>query len=368
MGFEPRYTITSRVARGLMRIEAARQAVAALPLNERVLAGLRRSARLVSTHYSTQIEGNRLTRAQVERVLVQGDRIAQRERDEKEVKGYYAALDYAESYAAGHETLTETFIRKLHAMVMGGGKARCKPTPYRDGQNVIRDSGSGRIVYMPPEAGDVPALMKEIAAWVNLHAADVPVPVVAAVAHYQFATIHPYYDGNGRVARLLTNTVLHQHGYGLRGIYNLEEYYARNLGDYYAALDVGQGHNYYMGRAAADISGWVEYFIAGVAESFEAVREKMRQSAPAGDRSDWIRSLDARQRKVLALFEEWAEITTPRIAELLKLSPRGARALAQKWVRDGFLVIANPSKRGRTYRLRESGGRSCYTHDGVGRR
>jgi len=50
MGFEPRYIITSRAARDLMRIEAARQAVAALPLNERVLAGLRRSARLVSTH------------------------------------------------------------------------------------------------------------------------------------------------------------------------------------------------------------------------------------------------------------------------------------------------------------------------------
>ena len=351
MGFEPRYTITSRVARGLMLIEAARQAVAALPLNERVLAGLRQSARLVSTHYSTQIEGNRLSREQVERVLVHGGRIAQRERDEKEVKGYYAALDYAESHAAGHEMLTDMFIRKLHALVMGGGKARCKPTPYRDGQNVIRDSGTGRIVYMPPEAADVPAMMREMVAWVNLHAADVPVPVVAAIAHYQFATIHPYYDGNGRVARLLTNTVLHQHGYGLRGIYNLEEYYARNLGDYYAALDVGEGHNYYMGRAEADISGWVEYFVAGMAASFEAVREKMRQSAPAGDRSDWIRSLDARQRKVLALFEEWAEITTPRIAELLKLSPRGARALAQKWVQDGFLAIANPSKRGRTYRL-----------------
>ncbi len=350
MGFEPRYTISSQVARDLMRIEAARQAVAVLPLNERVLAGLRQSARLVSTHYSTQIEGNRLTQAQVEGVLIRGERIRQRQRDEREVKGYYAALDHAESYAADHETITETYIRTLHALVMAGGKKRCKLTPYRSGQNVIRDSGSGGIVYMPPEAGDVPALMKDMAGWVNQHAAEVPTPIVAAVAHYQFATIHPYYDGNGRVARLLTNTVLHQHGYGLRGIYNLEEYYARNLRDYYAALDVGEGHNYYMGRAESDISGWVGYFIAGMAASFEAVSEKMLRSAPAGDFSDWIRSLDARQRKVLPLFDEWAEITTAQIAELLKLSRRGARALMQKWVRDGFLVIANPSKRGRTYR------------------
>ena len=351
MGFEPIYGISSQIARDLMRIEAARQAVADLPMNERVLAGLRQSARLVSTHYSTQIEGNRLTQDQVEQVLVHGGHIRQRERDEAEVKGYYAALDHADSYAADHSKITEAYIRKLHALVMAGGKTRCRPTPYRDGQNVIRDAASGRIVYMPPEAADVPTLMKSMVAWINRHIADVPIPIVAAVAHYQFATIHPYYDGNGRVARLLTNTVLHQHGYGVHGIYNLEEYYAQNLHDYYAALDVGEGHNYYMGRAESDITGWVEYFMAGMATSFEAVREKMQQSASAGSRSDWIRSLDARQRKVLGLSDEWTEITTSQIAELLNLSPRGARALVQKWVQSGFLVIANPSKRGRTYRL-----------------
>ena len=351
MGFEPKYAISSEMARDLMRIEAARQAVAGLPLNERVLAGLRQTARLVSTHYSTQIEGNRLTQGEVEQVLVRGERIPQRQRDEREVKGYYAALDHAESYAADHARINEPYIRKLHGLLMGGGRQRCKSTPYRDGQNVIRNAPSSEIVYMPPEAADVPALMKDMVDWINRHAADVPIPIVAAVGHYQFATIHPYYDGNGRAARLLTNTILHQHGYGLRGIYNLEEYYAQNLRDYYAALDVGDGHNYYTGRAKADISGWVSYFLAGMSASFEAVREKMRDSTHAGDRSDWIISLDARQRKVLPLFDEWAEITTSQISELLGLSPRGGRALAQKWVQEGFLAIANPSKRGRTYRL-----------------
>ena len=89
MIFQPRYSISGPVARDLMRIEAAREAVASLPLNERLLAGLRQSARLRSTHYSTQIEGNRLTQAEVEQVLVRGKHIRQRERDEAEVKGYY---------------------------------------------------------------------------------------------------------------------------------------------------------------------------------------------------------------------------------------------------------------------------------------
>lgn len=255
MDFKPIYTISSSIARDLMRIESARQAVADLPLNEQVLAGLRQSARLVSTHYSTQIEGNRLTQDEVEQVLIRGEHIRQRQRDEKEVKGYYAALEYAESYAANHVRITETYIRKLHALVMAGGKTQCKPTPYRDGQNVIRDAGTGGIVYMPPEAGDMPKLMNDMVAWINRHASDVPIPIIAAVSHYQFATIHPYYDGNGRTARLLTNTILHQHDYGLQGVYNLEEYYAQHLHEYYAALDVGDNHNYYMGRAEADITG-----------------------------------------------------------------------------------------------------------------
>ena len=200
MSFEPRYSITSRIASALMRIEAARQVAATLPLNERVLAGLRQSAPACVDALLDADRGQSAHAGPGGAGLVHGRRIHQRERDEKEVKGYYAALDHAESYAAGHKTITETYIRKLHALAMAGGKTRCKPTPYRNGQNVIRDSGSGAIVYMPPEAADVPILMKEMVVWINLRTADVPVPIVAAIAHYQFATIHPYYDGNGRVA------------------------------------------------------------------------------------------------------------------------------------------------------------------------
>jgi len=192
MDFEPVYTLSNQLARDLMQIEAARQGVASLPLNERVLAGLRQSARLISTHFSTQIEGNRLTQAEVEHVLIQGEHIFQRERDEKEVRGYYTALDYAESYAASHATITESYLRKLHALVMAAGKTRCKPTPYREGQNVIRDAGSGGIVYMPPEACDVPTMMKNLVGWINRQRDETPVPIVAALAHYQFATIHPW--------------------------------------------------------------------------------------------------------------------------------------------------------------------------------
>ncbi len=136
----------------------------------------------------------------------------------------------------------------IHGLVMTG---RAKATPFRDGQNVIRDSRTGRTVYMPPEAKDVPGLMRELVTWANAACAEshLPMPVIAALAHYQFATIHPYFDGNGRTARLLTTLLLHRGGYGLNGIFSLEEFYAANLDGYYAGLAVGQSHNYYFGRA-----------------------------------------------------------------------------------------------------------------------
>ena len=355
MSFSPIFSITNETALNLMRIESARQAASTLPMNEQVLAGLRQSARLVSTHYSTQIEGNRLTQAEVDEVLLNGIHLQQRKRDELEIRGYFSALEYAETFAADHKRITEVFIKKLHALLMGGGSTRRKPTGYREGQNVIREAGSRRIVYMPPEASDVPLLMKELTLWINQNKTSSPIPIIAAIAHYQFATIHPYYDGNGRTARLLTNSVLHQNGYGLNGIYNLEEYYARNLQDYYDALDTGGSHNYYMGRAEADITRWVTYFTSGMADSFEAVRNQMQAAAQSSDQSRLVRSLDARQREVLQLFNDWEEITSSQIATLLSLSPRGARALAQKWVEAGFLQTGNPSKRGRTYRLAPQG-------------
>src|SRR5215510_12007716 len=273
MPFEPKFTITPRIASALMRIEAAKRAIQDLPITPSVLATLRETPRLFSTHYSTAIEGNRLTQEQVVRVIERRGHFPGRERDEKEVLGYYAALERVERLSAARSVVAERDIQTLHALVMSGGSKKVKPTPYRDGQNVIRDARSRRIVYMPPEAKDVPALMKDLAGWIGASEPTyLPCPIRAGIAHYQFATIHPYYDGNGRTARLLTTLILHLGGYDLKGLYSLEEYYARNLGAYYKALTIGSSHNYYDGRANADITPWVEYFCDGIADSFESVR------------------------------------------------------------------------------------------------
>jgi Fic family protein len=337
---------------GLLRIETAKQKTLHLPLTPAVLRSLRETARLYTTHYSTMIEGNRLDPDQIKVVLNHQGHFPGRERDENEVKGYYMALTQVEKWAAQGVSITEKMIQTLHALVMANGKTYSKPTPYRDGQNVIRDGRTKAIVYMPPEAKDVKHLMGAMVTWINKNK-ELPCPLVAGVAHYQFATIHPYYDGNGRTARLLTTLILHLGGYDLKGLYSLEEYYARNLGAYYEAISIGESHNYYMGRAEADITKWVDYFVEGMAVAFENVLKRMDEAhgEHLPDQSALIKKLDPKQRKVLGLFQEFETITSRQVSELFGFKPRTSAALCAGWVKSGFLTLANPSNKGRTYQL-----------------
>ena len=336
----------------LMRIEAAKEKMQHLPVNPMILHSLRETARLYTTHYSTMIEGNQLEPNQVQKIIKHEGHFPGREREEHEVKGYYTALTQVEKWAAKNIKITEKHIQTLHAFVMANGRIHVKLSKYRDGQNVIRDARTKAIIYMPPEAKDVNELMISLINWIN-HSNELPCPLVAAIAHYQFATIHPYYDGNGRTARLLTTLILYLGGYDLKGIYSLEEYYARNLGAYYDAISIGESHNYYMGRAEAEITKWIEYFIEGMVFSFESILKHMTEAGKKGfsDQSGLLKKLDPKQRKALELFQQFEVVTSHQVGELFGYKPRTSAALCAQWVKEDFLIVVDFSNRGRKYRL-----------------
>jgi Fic family protein len=176
---------------------------------------------------------------------------------------------------------------------------------------------------------------------------------LAAVAHYKFATIHPWYDGNGRVARLLTSMILRRQGYGLKGLYSLEEYYAQDLPGYYRALSLGPSHNYYEGRTEADITPWLEYFLSGMRASFESVRARAQEAREAGhaDQARFLSEMEPRQRLVLIKYPTGSVISSRDIAILLRLNPRTARFLCSRWIKAGFLKIMDSSRKRRLYKV-----------------
>ncbi|MEA2081838.1 MAG: Fic family protein [Elusimicrobiota bacterium] len=353
--WSPRYNISAEIAKVLMEIEAAKAIVENTYLPPSTEEELRRRARVRSTHYSTRIEGNRLSLKEAESVIEKKKTYFHgRERDVKEVKNYWDALLKVEKWAADKMELTEDLIKRLHAVVERGKRA--KATPYRDGQNVIRESGSGAIVYLPPEAKDVPKLMAEMLRWVRKSEKEnVPAPLIAALLHYQFVTIHPYYDGNGRTARLLATFILQRDGYGLNGFFSMEEHHARDLNRYYKSLATHKHHNYYEGRADVELTSWVAYFVSLLAKVFMLARDEAVSLAEQGIKQEpsELRKLDRRARQVFALFSKQDKITAQDVAHVLGLTARMARILLQKWVSNGFLEVVDKSNRSRAYGLSE---------------
>ncbi len=114
-------------------------------------------------------------------------------------------------------------------------------------------------------------------------------------------------------------------------------------------------HNYYFGRHEAEITPWLEYFLRGMAAVFERVAEQLRgeRGSEAYDQEALalLRTLDHRARRVLGLFSSQEHIRSSEVGALLGISVRRARELLSGWVADGWLEIADPSRRGRKYRL-----------------
>lgn len=342
--FNPNYIITNEITNNLIEIERIKEGMKGVMINPKLLGSLRKTAKLSMVHYSTQIEGNKLSQKEVSQIILENTSITNKKRDEREIKGYYVALDYVEKISKQKKNISENDIKILHALVQGSGNTKVKPTEYRDGQNVIKDSNSKNIVYMPPESKDVVCLMKELLKWINT-SNQIPIPIKAGIAHYQFVTIHPYYDGNGRTARLLTTLILHKNGYDLNGIYSLEEYYAQDLQGYYEAMTIGESHNYYMGRAKSDITKWIEYFIWGMLVAFRSVYKKALKYTTKKNVVNVLRELDSKQRKIMELFEQQKFITSKDIAEFFEFSARSGRQLALNWVNEKFLISVGEGKK-----------------------
>lgn len=350
--WEPTYTYTDSIVKSLMEIVEAKAVMDYVSLPSAIENEIRHRTRIRSSHFSTFIEGNRLTLIEAAEVIEgQGPDPPDKERDILEVSNYWKALLQVEKWVDIKVPLTERLICQLHALLEKGKRA--KPSLYREEQNVVKDSITRAIVYMPPEAKDVPVLIAEMVAWINkAEKENMPIPIIAALTHYQLATIHPFWDGNGRTARLLATFILHRGGYGIKGLFSLEEHHAKDLARYYDSLMVHPHHNYYMGRADADLNKWLDYFLKTLANVFkETKNETIKLLKRDMNEPAWQRKLERRARIVASLFSRAEYITTGDVATSLGLSTRMARELLKKWVEDGWLTIGNPSNKCRDYKL-----------------
>jgi Fic family protein len=321
--YRPNYKITPIITRHIAAISAAREVILNSPLLPKIESRLKREALISRSHHSTSIEGNRLSKEQVA-IIVSGGRVTARPRDRKEVLNYISALKFIDRYGQSIKTFTPAVILKLHKLVVKGILLPSQTGKFRNKMVYVVDS-FGRTVFTPPKETVVPGLVQDLCHWLNSREAKDLYPVLTAgIAHYELVRIHPFIDGNGRVARLLATLILYQSGFDIKNFFALDDYYNEDRQSYYAALQS-------VDPKKIDITQWLEYFTEGVARQLIAIKTKVQGFS----RDKFLIKklgqiwLNERQWKFLEYLKEQKRATIRDYLSLVKedkISERTARA------------------------------------------
>ncbi len=229
----------------------------------------REEAIVRTVHHGTHIEGNELNRTEAEKVI-KGESVVGRARDIQEVINYRGVLSYIEELGKKSDLkISKEILKKIHQLttqkILDGGKSG----NFRNTGVVVKNSLTGEITFRPPPAVEVEYQIDDFLMWFNKLSKDEVHPVLkAGVVHYELVRIHPYVDGNGRVARSMATLSLFMDNYDIKKFFSLEEYYDRDAERYYEALKSAEGGN---------LTDWLEYFSVGLAIELNRIKEKIQR-------------------------------------------------------------------------------------------
>lgn len=337
---EPRYNITSTILSRIAEIAEIKAAVErsrVLPLNE---AQLRRQAILRMAHTSTSIEGNKLAQFEVGKVI-EGKAVRAASKDILEVENYYKALRMLDEMAKTKADIILNDILKLHKTVVQGLVEKEKVGNFRPADvYVLDDLGDGRemLRFKAPPASQVKRLIDDLLLWLkNSKKQDIHPIIKAGILHLQFVTIHPFTDGNGRVARLLTQLQLYRDGWDFRKILVLEDYYNKDRMSYYNAENRSQGKNY---QKDMDFTNWLEYFSTGFLVEARKVLEQIQSIGfgKVSKKSEQI-FLDRDEIQIMDFLTTTGRITSIDVVDILKVAKRTAQQKLKNLSDKGLLNL-----------------------------
>jgi len=292
---------------------------------------------------SSAIEG---TRTEFGEALLEEDEIEPERRDDwLEVQNYTKAMNYALERLE-HLPLTMRLLNETHGILMSGARGHHRsPGEVRRSQNWIGGATIKDAFFIPPSADKVPELLSDLEKFWHNESLSIPHLIKIGLSHYQFETIHPYLDGNGRIGRLLITLYLVDKGILKKPVLYLSDFFERNRSSYYDALTLVRTQN--------DIGHWLRFFLVGVQQT--ALNSKRTFEAIISLRTNSERlaiQMGKRAKKALQLINRLYSqpIITPRsIATVLNITPQSANSLAKAFEEAGIFREMTGYKRNRLF-------------------
>ena len=252
--------IDNDILNAILQIEKNKDSLNLIKIPVTLSNQFRKNTLKKSTYASNKIEGNPLTFKQTDEVIKSKNRHFLK--PEQEIRNYYLTLKSLEKKLSNKEQLSLNLLLEVQKQICDGeskekiGLRKAMPP----GVLFAVYNSDGTIAYIPPEYSDVPILLDELFDYVA-NSSDHPL-LKAALIHYQLVTIHPFEDGNGRTARVISNYYLSLTGYAFKNVGSLEEYISYNIEEYYDSLQMGLPISYYEGRDNPPHPEiWFKYFL-----------------------------------------------------------------------------------------------------------
>lgn len=296
---------------------------------------------------SSKIEG---TRTNMDEALMRERDIAPERRDDwHEVQNYIKAMKYSIG-ALNELPLVSRLLDETHRVLLQGVRGAGKqPGSIRSTQNWIGGATIKDAKFIPPHNLHLPELLTDLEKFLNSDNGTTPLLLKAGIAHYQFETIHPYLDGNGRLGRLLIILYLIRQGLLDKPILYLSQFFEEHRQDYYDALTAVRRNN--------DIEQWLRFFLVGVNDtSRKSIATLQAIMQLRQDTAEQLLGLGKRAERAGILVNHLYQspiVSVSTASGLLSITPQAANMLIAELVRIGVLEEITGFERNRLFRYQK---------------
>ncbi len=273
---------------------------------------------------SSRIEG---TRTNMEEALIEEKEIDPEKRNDRiEVLNYVNAMNSAIDELKSLP-LSNRLIKKTHKILLSSARGEHKsPGEFRESQNWIGGVSLADATFIPPTHTELPELLSDLELFLHNDEIKIPHLIRIAIAHYQFETIHPFLDGNGRIGRLLITLYLVSNGILEKPLLYLSDFFERNRSLYYDNLMIVRTKN--------DIGQCLKFFLIGIIQTSENAVATLKQiiDLKASIEKEKIFSMGKRSKQGLDFFHHLFRkpiVTIKDVKELTGLTPKACNDLVK---------------------------------------